>query len=65
MLEYTLLAFQNMIQSTRKDKIMHSLLDFRPVQIITYHVIYYSPYKAENGPSRFLGKYLSNLVPPS
>ena len=31
---------------------MHSKLDFRPVQIITDHVIYNSPYKygpAENG----------------
>ena len=42
---YTLLAFQDMILGTRKDKIMHSLLDFRPVQIITGHVIIYnSPY---------------------
>ena len=52
MVEYTLLAFQNMIRCTRKDKIMHSKLDFRPVQIITDHVIYNSPYKygpAENG----------------
>ena len=45
MVEYTLLAFQNMIRCTRKDKIMHSKLDFRPVQIITDHVIYNSPYK--------------------
>ena len=62
MVEYTLLAFQNMIGCTRKDKIMHSKLDFRPVQIITDHVIYNSPYKygpAENGHAgifRFLMK---------
>ena len=42
MLEYTLLPFQD---STRKDIIMHSELDFRPVQIIIGHVIYNSPYK--------------------
>ena len=38
---------------------MHSQLDFRPVQIITDHVIYNSPYKywpAENGQGqRFVG----------
>ena len=45
MLEYTLLAFQDMIKSTRKDKIVHSELDFRPVQIITGHVIYNNPYQ--------------------
>ena len=44
MLEYTLLRFQDMILSTSKDKILHSELDFMPVQIITGHVIYNSPY---------------------
>ena len=36
----------------KKDKILHSELDFRPVQILTGHVIYNSPYKYwpnENG----------------
>ena len=36
----------------KRQKIMHSKLNFRPVQIITDHVIYNSPYKygpAENG----------------
>ena len=53
-MEYTLLAFQDMIKSTRKDKIVHSELDFRPVRIITDHMIYNSPYKywpAERGPN--------------
>ena len=51
MLEYTLLHFQI---STKKDKIMHSELNFRPVQIITGHLIYNSPYKYwldENNPN--------------
>ena len=34
-----------MIWSTRKDKIKHSEVDFRPVRIITGHAIYNSPYK--------------------
>ena len=29
----------------KKRQLMHSLLDFRPVKIITGHVIYNSPYK--------------------
>ena len=34
-----------MTQSTKKDKIMHSELDFRPASIITGHLIYNTPYK--------------------
>ena len=67
MLEYNLLLFSGSDLKHKKRQIMmHSELDVRPVQIITGHVIYNSPYKywlADNGqvntkqrlqPSKFL-----------
>ena len=44
--------------------ILHSELDFRPVQIITGHVIYNSPYKYwpdENGPSHLISSQSNQL----